>query len=142
MNYFKITTILSLAGTLFAGYLSAVKIFSNSCALGETCPYFLGYPACWFGFGFFSIMLISSIIGLFVKYKEKLLNIIILAVSTVGILFAGNFVLQEVTFWMSHQNTSYKLILPTCVYGLIFYILIFIFSLNHLTKSPKQSSTN
>lgn len=138
MNYFKITTVLSLAGTLFAGYLSAVKIFSNSCALGETCPYFLGYPACWFGFGFFSLMLASSIIGLFVKSKEKLFNIVILAISTIGILFAGNFVVQEVTFWMANQNTSYKLILPTCVYGLIFYILIFTFSANNLLKSKKS----
>lgn len=139
MNYFKITTILSLSGTLFAGYLSAVKIFSNSCALGETCPYFLGYPACWFGFGFFSLMFVASIIGVLVKSKEKLLNIVILTVSTIGILFAGNFVLQEVTFWMSHQNTTYKMILPTCVYGLIFYVLIFIISLNHLLKSKRSS---
>ncbi len=139
MNYFKITTVLALAGIAFAGYLSLYKIFSNTCALGEACPYFLGYPACWYGFIMFSTMFIASIAGLLVKSKEKMLNIVILAVSSIGILFAGNFVVQEIQTWMQNPNTNYKLILPTCVYGLIFYILIFIFSLNHFLKTKKSS---
>lgn len=36
---------LTLAGTLFSGFLSGVKLFTDNCALGETCPLFMGYPA-------------------------------------------------------------------------------------------------
>lgn len=41
----KTILILEIADTLFAGYLSAVKLISHTCAFNESCPYFLEYPA-------------------------------------------------------------------------------------------------
>lgn len=127
-SYFKIVSILTLGGVLFAGYLSAVKFFSNSCAFNETCPYFLGYPTCWFGFGMFLSMFIASLLGLVFKAKDRAFVNFILAVSIIGIAFAGNFVLNEIRFWLANGSANYQLILPTCVYGLIFYALIFLLS--------------
>ena len=54
---------LGLAGILFSGYLSAIKFFSATCAFNEPCPYFLGYPACYFGFGMFLIIFASAWLG-------------------------------------------------------------------------------
>ena len=47
---------LSIAGLLFSGYLSSYRFFSDTCAFNEPCPYFLGYPACYYGFAMFLIM--------------------------------------------------------------------------------------
>ena len=46
-NYLRITLGLASGGTAFSGYLSAVRLLTGSCAFNESCPFFLGYPACW-----------------------------------------------------------------------------------------------
>jgi hypothetical protein len=51
---------LASAGLLFSGYLSAVNLFSGTCAFNETCPYFLGYPACWYGFAMYLIIFLVT----------------------------------------------------------------------------------
>jgi hypothetical protein len=116
--------ILASAGLIFSGYLSGVKLISGSCALNEPCPYFLGYPACWYGFAMYLAMFIVTAVAL---ANDKHATIAIkadLAISFVGILFAGNFVLQEI----ERSTVTGTLGLSTCVYGLIFYIAIFIVS--------------
>lgn len=112
---------IALIGFLFSGYLSLVKLLSNTCALNEPCPYFLGYPACWYGFLMFSILLITSSL-LVKKPTSKVLLRILVITSGVGILFAGYFTLPEISRILSGH--SYSLGLPTCAYGLLFYILI------------------
>ncbi len=82
-TYFKTIAYLALAGTLFAGYLSFMKLLTSTCAFNESCPYFLGYPACWYGFGMFLIMLVLSIIGLYKKNKRETLRRSIIFVSFV-----------------------------------------------------------
>ncbi len=128
-TYFKTIAYLALAGTLFAGYLSFMKLLTSTCAFNESCPYFLGYPACWYGFGMFLLMLILSISGLYKKNKRETLRRSIIVVSFVGILFAGRLVIPEVKLLLSDEAPSYGMILPSCAYGLIFYIIIFIISL-------------
>jgi len=139
VTYFKITTILSLGGVLFSGYLSAAKFLTKSCAFNE-CPYFLGYPACYFGFGMFLSMFAASLFGLYAKAKSDLLVKFILAVSAAGIIFAGNFVLAEIRLWMSAGSVNYPLVMPTCVYGLIFYIVIFILSLRQVLLAGRSKT--
>jgi len=129
-TYIKVIFVLSLCGVLFSGYLSFSKLITGICALNEPCPYFLGYPACWFGFGMFLTLFILSIIA-----KEKGISILrkltgwITAVSTLGILFAGKFVIPEISLILNGVKTDYGLILPTCTYGLVFFIAVFITSL-------------
>ena len=131
---------LGLAGILFSGYLSAIKFFSATCAFNEPCPYFLGYPACYFGFGMFLIIFASAWLGQLKNVSEKIMSKIIVVVSGVGILFAGYFTIPEIGKLFSGVNAGYSLVLPTCAYGLLFYIIIFILSVYYLTN--RQNSDN
>lgn len=136
-NFFSIATVLSLGGTLFAGYLSGVKLFSGTCAFSEPCPYFLGYPACWYGFAMFLGLLLFSLLGRFGKTPAKEAAEWLMGFSALGTIFSGSFVVQEVYAWFAAGNVSlYGLGLPTCVYGLIFYIALLIISVRFLTRRP------
>jgi len=126
--YLKTTFYLTLAGSLFSGYLSAKKLFTNVCAFNEGCPYFLGYPACWYGFGMFFIMFIAVILGVRRVISEYAVRSTLITVSFIGILFAGRFVVPEIIQYIERGNLGYTLGLPTCAYGLLFYIIIFIVS--------------
>ena len=134
-TYVQTTLVLATAGLLFSGYLTAVKIFSRRCAFNEPCPYFLGYPACWYGFGLFLVMFLTAAIALGLDTKRLWPVGVNGVVSFVGILFAGSFVWPEIQTWLASGGTAtYQLGLPTCVYGLIFYIIIFILSLTAIRQ--------
>ena len=132
--YAKTMFWLGLAGVLFSGYLSSVKFFTSTCALSEPCPYFLGYPACYFGFGMFLIIFISALVGLFNPLARITVAKVETFMSGLGILFAGYFTIPEIGKLLSGANTGYSLGLSTCAYGLIFYIIIFIVSVIYLRK--------
>lgn len=128
---------LTLGGFLFSGYLSFVKLFSNTCALNEPCPYFLGYPACWYGFGLFSILFISSVVARLNKKHTHLIHWIQIIVSGMGILFAGYFTYPEVLALFA-GTSSYSLGLPTCAYGLVFYILVFVLAIREVRTTNRS----
>jgi len=118
--------LLSSGGVLFAGYLSGAKLFTGTCAFNEPCPYFLGYPACWYGFGMFLTLFIVSLLANLGKMAVTGAGKWLAWVSGIGIVFAGSFVVEEVYGWISvGRFQGYGLGLPTCVYGLVFYIVIF-----------------
>jgi hypothetical protein len=121
----KTILIFSICGLLFAGYLSGVKFFSGSCALGEGCPYFLGYPACYYGFIMYLFLSIFSLILVFGKDQNIAIRPI-RTVSFLGILFAGYFTLGELPVLFEKGLTAFALGLPTCALGLIFYVAIFL----------------
>jgi uncharacterized membrane protein len=121
---------------LFSGYLSLVKLLSNTCALNEPCPYFLGYPACWYGFGMFTVLFILAIISQW-KESTKLIYWFQIVVSLIGIIFAGYFTVPEI-IRLFNGTSAYSLGLPTCAYGLIFYILIFILATRRLQQLSKK----
>lgn len=126
--------VLGIAGLLFSGYLSGVKFFSTVCAFNESCPYFWGYPACYFGFAmFFTITTFASLL-LFSKIKKNIGLAGLVAVSFLGILFAGNFTIKEIPILLQEGLGAYVLGLPTCAMGLVFYVLIFIMSVYSLYK--------
>lgn len=127
---------LTLAGFLFSGYLSLVKLLSNTCALNEPCPYFLGYPACWYGFGMFTVLFILAIIGQW-KESSKLIYWLQVAVSILGIMFASYFTVPEISRLLN-GTSAYSLGLPTCAYGLIFYIIIFFLAIGKLQQLSKK----
>lgn len=132
MKHFIVTLlVLTLAGLIFSGYLSGVKLFSGACALGESCPYFLGYPACFYGFAMYLVMFIVTLLTFFRQTAPRTAFKTDGVVSFLGMIFAGSFVVQEVA---AAQVTG-TLGLSTCAYGLIFYIAIFITALVALGKS-------
>lgn len=121
---------LSIAGFLFASYMSGVKFFTQTCAFSEPCPLFLGYPACYFGLVMFALLVLFSAMLFFSKLKEREALASTLIISLAGILFAGYFSVQELPLLFSEGFGTYALGLPTCTLGLIFYVLIFILSVN------------
>lgn len=128
---------LTLAGFLFSGYLSLIKLISNTCALSEPCPYFLGYPACWYGFGMFSILFILALISQLRK-ESKLIYRFQLIISGLGIIFASYFTIPEIVRLFT-GNSTYSLGLPTCAYGLVFYVLVFILVIRKLLQLSKRN---
>ncbi len=124
---------LALAGVLFAGYLTYVKLFSGTCALTEGCSYFMGLPTCMFGFGLFSVIFIISIIALFSKrHFRRTIGII----SFCGILFSGYFSMYEIFFSSLNMfnGARYTLGLPSCFYGFLMFIIVFVVAM----KRPKE----
>jgi uncharacterized membrane protein len=121
--------VLSIAGVLFSGYLSGVKFFTQTCALSEPCPYFLGYPACYYGFAMFLTLFIISGLLFVNKINPKTGLTYMSGVSLLGILFAGYFTLRELPILFVKGFGAYILGLPTCALGMIFFVIIFILAL-------------
>jgi len=126
---FWVIFIFSIMGTLFAGYLTVSKLLLGYCPLTEPCPIFLGYPACVYGFVLYLAMLAMSAFALFSKKvaSRHSLSSAIFWVSLIGVLFALYSTYQEVYF-ICPQGCHYSLGMPTCVYGLVMYIIILVTS--------------
>lgn len=120
--------LIGISGLIFSGYLSAVKLFTETCAFNESCPYFLGYPACYYGFVMY--LVITLFAGLHVAHKidGKKANEVVLHTSFLGILFASYFAVSEIPLLVERGFSGYVLGLPTCVLGLIFYLTTFFLS--------------
>lgn len=130
MNKYAIYAV-SLFGTLFSGFLSGTKLFSNTCAFGESCPLFMGKPACYFGFVLFLALFALANVLVFRKSGQAKVSLALVAVSALGVLFSGKFVASEIIQWSHAGFEPSALGLPTCAYGLIFYVLALIFSLRY-----------
>jgi len=128
-TYLSASFYLTLAGTLFAGYMSGVKLFTDTCAFNETCPYFMGYPACWVGLALFLTMFIVASFGLAKKITEFAVRRTLSFISLLGIIFSGYYVVEEIALLIKQGYADYQLGLSTCTYGLIFYIIIFSISI-------------
>ncbi|KPJ85004.1 hypothetical protein AMJ57_04700 [Parcubacteria bacterium SG8_24] len=135
-QYIISSFIISLAGTLFAGYLAGVKMFSGSCAFNEPCPYFLGQPACLFGFVMFLAMFLSSAWSLRQADRIPTAARINTAVALLGMFFAGYYSFGELSImvYAPDEAPAYGMGLPTCVYGLVFYVIMFALSLRAVLK--------
>jgi hypothetical protein len=114
------------AGLLFSGYLSGTKLLTDTCAFKEGCPYFLGYPACYFGFIMYLTMFALVLLAQKSAITQHAMLRGVLVVSALGILFAGYFTLGELPKLSSEGLSAYLLGLPTCAYGLIVYLAIFV----------------
>jgi hypothetical protein len=120
----KYVSIISLIGVLFAGYLSLGTLTTGKCPMNGECPFFLGYPACYFGLAMFLIILMASLMSFMPRQDKGNLIKGNLVVSLVGILFAGYFSITEIM-----NPREYSLMLPTCVYALMMYVLAFVICL-------------
>lgn len=110
----KFITGFSVAGLIFSGYLSAVKLFSTTCALGESCPYFLGLPACYYGFAMYIALTAFSVAALrrSMSYQYALTGVAI--VAFLGIFFAGYFTAIELPALLNGAFVNSVLGVPTC----------------------------
>ena len=123
--FFKLNiwiVILSLCGVLFSGYLSFSKLILGACPLNEGCAYILGLPSCVYGFILFLALFALSIFNLKKKELKKYINYVSLA----GIIFAVYSSIIDLFFTTCIGGCSYSLILPSCIYGLVFFVAIFI----------------
>lgn len=116
---------LSIAGILFAGYLTLNKLMRNVCSFGEACPYLWGYPACIYGLILFTILFLTTL-TLLLKKEDKLANPLFLYISILGVLYSGYFAYQDVFNPICGSNCVYQLGLPTCVYGFIVFLAVFV----------------
>jgi uncharacterized membrane protein len=130
----------SLAGLLFAGYLGGHKLFSGTCAFNESCPIFLGYPACYFGFAMYLILTIASVALIRSQGTSRGALRTLIGVSLFGVWFAGRFTLAELPVFFERGFSAYLFGLPTCALGLIFYTLIFILSVILCMRSRRTTT--
>ncbi len=121
----KLITGFSIAGLLFSGYLSAVKFFSGSCAVRESCPYFLGWPVCVYGFTMYVALTVLSVLILTKRLDSYKGLLGVSVVSFAGILFSGYFSAIELPALMQNGFAAYTFGVPTCMLGLVMYMLVF-----------------
>jgi hypothetical protein len=118
--------ILCLSGLMFSGYMSSIKLFTNTCAFNEPCPYFFGIPACYIGFGLFLALFVLGTALLLNNLSIKKGIKLILLFSSLGIIYAGYFSLIEIPTFFDLGFKAYVFGLPTCALGLLFFVLIYI----------------
>lgn len=119
-----VATSLSAAGVAFSGYLSAVRLQSGMCALDEACPFFLGYPACYFGFGLFAALLVVSLTALVTRTQSAWAAVADAVIAAAGVLFAARMTAVDLAAGGRHP-----MILPTCAWGLVFFVAMLAVSL-------------
>jgi hypothetical protein len=131
-TYLAVSSALGACGVLFAGTLSGIKMRSGICAFNEPCPEFLGYPACYTGFGLFVLLFVPAALALAASVTARWPLVANLVVSGLGVLFAGTITLREV---IAHAGVpTYGMGLPTCAYGLIFFIGILVLSITAIRR--------
>ena len=121
----KIIFLFALIGTLFSGYLTIKKLWSGTCAITEGCTYLLGYPTCIYGLFFFLIILIPSILLLVKKGGTRKSMQWVWYGSLAGLLFSGYYAMTEIIHPICKIGEC-QLFLPTCMWGFLMYIIIFI----------------
>ena len=122
--------LISIAGTLFSGFLSYSKMFLNTCAVDPGCVYFLGKPACYIGFAFFLSILILAIFHyysrtLFFRSLTAGMNI---SFAFFALLFAVYITYIELKYPPCQGDCHYVLLMPSCFYGSIMFLLVFVLS--------------
>ena len=130
--------IMTSAGVLFSGYMSGVKIFSKVCAFGETCPLFLGMPACYIGFILFLSLFLVSLLFILNKRNPIIISKKLFLISLLGVIYSLNFAIPELPSLFKNGFNAYILGLPTCVMGSLFFIAIFIGALIFYKKTKSQ----
>ncbi len=135
MKIYKYLIGISIFGVLFSGYLSYAKFFNGTCALTNGgCSTFLGYPTCYYGFVFFVILFVYSLLYNSSKSDKhrKVINI----TSVLGFIFSAYFSGVEI-IPMVTDGVVYDLFLPSCAYGLIAYTIIFFLSRSKKNEEEK-----
>jgi len=135
-HYLGVATLISGAGTAFAGYLSYQRATSGICAFAEPCPFFLGHPACYTGFALFATAFLVSLAAFLYKVEAAWPKAANLAVAAAGTALAS---------WMTRDemvaHAGYRLGLPTCAYGLVFFVGLMVWTLADSTSHEHAPRT-
>lgn len=132
-----IAMFLSIAGILFAGYLTINKLVLGVCSFGESCPFLMGYPVCIYGLIIFTTIFITTS-SLILTKNDAIANRAFLYASTLGVVFSGYYALQEVFNPICGNNCVYQMGLPTCVYGFIVFVAVFVCMMHYRKKQSKR----
>ncbi|MFH1978066.1 MAG: hypothetical protein ABIJ92_01965 [Candidatus Aenigmatarchaeota archaeon] len=108
-----------LVGIGFSGWLTSGSL-SGSCPIDEGCPSFLGYPACIYGLVMYAILLILFLVTWKGKIAHETGLKAMLAISIIGMLFAGSLLIQE---YLIQRPLS------VCAMGFVMYLLIFLLTI-------------
>lgn len=136
-NFKYFFLIITSMGLLFSGYMSSVKLFSKTCAFGETCPLFLGMPACYIGFILFLSLFLVSVLFILNKRSPQIISKKLLFISFLGVIYSLNFAVPELPKLFQDGLGAYFFGLPTCVMGSLFFVIIFIASIIFYAKVRK-----
>jgi uncharacterized membrane protein len=119
----KTSLIFSIIGVLFSGYLTISKLVLGVCPLKESCPFLFNYPVCLYGLIMFVTLLLATITLLYIDAKDKLAQQVLKYISILGILFSTYYIYQEIFVLTCPGGCVYSLGIPTCIYGLVMYIV-------------------
>lgn len=126
-SYMSAITFFALIGTIFSGYLSYQKLFSNVCPLTEGCALLFGLPTCVYGFVLFFLTFILALSGMTsrIHFSQA-----IRFISLVAVLFTGYYAIYDLFFAPLNllNGAVFTLFLPSCVYGFILFLTIYILS--------------
>lgn len=137
-NFKRFFLIITMAGVLFSGYMSGVKLISKTCAFGETCPLFLGMPACYIGFILFLSLFLVSLLFVMNRRPVRIISRKFLIISFLGVVYSLNFAIPELPRLFQEGFRAYFFGLPTCVLGSLFFIIIFVGSIIFYKKAKTQ----
>lgn len=121
--------LVSLGGMAFSGYLSYFNLWGPGCSQpliscgGAKTVEIFGLPTCVYGFFMFLMEALLATIALTKQDKKKLLKWMF-GLGLFGVLFAGVLAVYEIV-WLD----AFTYGIPACLYGFIFYFLIFLFAL-------------
>jgi uncharacterized membrane protein len=132
--YLRNATLLAAAGVAFSGYLSLTRLTRGICAFEEPCPFFLGHPACYTGFALFAGAFAISLLAWIRKTEESWPMFANTLLGIAGSVFAGMMSLEEV-----RHPVGYKLGLPTCAYGFVFFLVLLVYSLAAWVKHHEET---
>jgi hypothetical protein len=136
---------LSIAGTLFAGFLTFSSMVLKRCAFGEPCPRLFNLPTCLFGFAFFLTLALLTAASVFKLMERKTADELIVIVAAGGTIFALRFALPEVAQIFGGRH--FAMGLPTCAWGGIFFIAVLTLSIiayrrRRSEEAPVVAKTN
>jgi hypothetical protein len=115
-RYARSALAVSATGTAFSGYLSAKRLLSGMCAFDESCPFFLGHPACYYGFALFAALFLVAVVASLTKTRRAWPALLNAALATAGIVFASSMTALDI-----RSGAHHPLLLPTCAWGLVFF---------------------
>ena len=115
-RFARAALVVSAAGTAFSGYLSAKRMSSGICAFDESCPFFFGHPACYYGLALFAGLLFVAVAANVTRTQRAWPAAVSAVLAIAGVAFASTMTTLEL-----HRGVRHPLLLPTCAWGAIFF---------------------
>lgn len=133
-----VVLLVAIGGMIFSGYLTYNNLWGSgctntliSCGGAKTVEIF-GLPTCVYGFFMFTIEAVLALVALAKADKKKLLQWIF-GIGIFGTLFAGVVAVYEI---IALDAFTYGF--PACIWGFVFYVLIFLFAMFGLRHKDDQ----